>query len=162
VTWPWRAIGYGLDIARGRDRMYLGHNPLGTYMILALLAIVSAQAFVGLFIVEHNDTTWGPLYKWVRDEAWQKRLLAWHLWAFYWIILPLVALHVTVNVLYQVIKKDPLVTAMVTGTKPAAAYEDEREAVVASSVHLRAFACLGISVAIVLGGIVAGGGRLFY
>lgn len=162
VTWPWRAAGYAIDVARGRDRHYLGHNPLGTYMILALLAVVGAQATLGLFIVEHNDLTWGPLYRWVQDEALKKRLLDWHLMAFYWVILPLVALHVMANILYQLIKKDPLVTAMITGKKPAAPYEDQREAVPVPAVGRRALACLAAAAAIVLGGIVAGGGRLFY
>ena len=48
VTWPWKAAAYGLDVVRGRDRHFLGHNPLGTYMILGLLALVSAQALLGL------------------------------------------------------------------------------------------------------------------
>jgi cytochrome b len=161
VSWPWQAAGYGLDTLRGKDRHFLGHNPLGTYMILAVLSAVFAQAFIGLFIVEHNDTTWGPLYK-LASEANQKRLLSWHLWAFFWILLPLIAAHITANILYGAVKKDPLITAMVTGKKPAGDYEDEHEAEIVAGVWMRAAACLAVAALIVLGGISAMGGRLFY
>ncbi len=161
VTWPWTAAAYGLDLLRGRDRHFLGHNPLGTYMILGLLMIVLAQATLGLTIVEHNDTTWGPLYKLVSEEN-QKRVLYWHVRAFNWFILPLVALHIVANSLYGLVKKDPLIRAMITGTKPAAAYEDQPEAELASALALRAALAFALSVAIVLGSIVALGGKLFY
>jgi cytochrome b len=161
VKWPWIAAGYGLDLLKGRDRHFLGHNPLGTYMILALIGVVFAQAFIGLFIVEHNDTTWGPLYK-LASDANQKRLLSWHLWAFYWIILPVIGMHILANTLYGVVKKDPLIRAMVTGKKPKGTYEDADEVAVAPNLVLRAVACLAAAIAIVLGGITLFGGRLFY
>lgn len=161
VTWPWHAAAYGLDLLRGRDRHFLGHNPLGTYMILALLAVVMAQALIGLFLVEHNDVTWGPLYK-LASEATQKRLLSWHLWALYWIILPLIAAHIIANTVYMLVKKDPLIQAMLTGRKPEGAYEDGREAEIAPNAILRAVACLALAAALVLGGISLFGGRLFY
>jgi cytochrome b len=130
-------------------------------MILALLAAVAGQALIGLFIVEHNDTTWGPLYK-LASEATQKWLLSWHLWAYFWIILPLVGIHITANILYGVVKKDPLITGMVTGKKPAADYEDADAADIVAGVTVRALVCLAIAIAIVLGGIKLAGGRLFY
>jgi cytochrome b len=161
VTWPWTAARYGIDLLRGRDRHFLGHNPMGTYMILALLAAVGVQATVGLFVVEHNDTSWGPLYKLV-SEAWQKRLTSWHIWAFFWIILPLVGTHILANTLYGLIKKDPLITAMVTGKKPAAPYEDAAEVVIARDVWLRAAACLAVALVVVFGGITLLGGKVLY
>ncbi len=161
VRWPSTAAGYGLDLLRGRDRKFLGHNPLGTYMILALLAAVMAQSMLGLVIVEHNDTTWGPLYKLV-GEATQKDVQHWHARTLYWVILPLVAAHIVANTLYGFVKKDPLIRAMVTGRKPAEDYEDGREAIIARDVTLRAAGTFVLAVAIVFGGIVALGGKLFY
>jgi cytochrome b len=55
VTWPWNALTYGLDMMRGKKRPFLGHNPLGTWMILALLAAVGIQGSLGLFSLEHNE-----------------------------------------------------------------------------------------------------------
>ena len=161
VRWPWDAARYGLDLVSGRDRKFLGHNPMGTYMILALLAAVTGQAMLGLVIVEHNDTTWGPLYKLV-DEGLQKTVRRWHGAGLYWVILPLIAAHIVANSLYGLIKKDPLVRAMVTGRKPAADYEDAAEAQIARDVNLRAAGALVLAVAIVFGGITLLGGKLFY
>jgi cytochrome b len=161
VTWPWTAMQYGLDLLRGRDRHFLGHNPLGSYMILALLAAVGTQATLGLFVVEHNDTSWGPLYKLI-SEATQKRVTSWHIWSYFWVILPLIAAHILANTLYGVVKKDPLIKAMVTGRKPAGPYEDSAEATIARTVWLTAAACFAAAIGIVFGGIAALGGKLFY
>jgi cytochrome b len=161
VTWPWTAAAYGLDLVRGRDRHFLGHNPLGTYMILGLLALVSIQGLLGLMTVEHNDTTWGPLYKLVSEEN-QKRVLYWHTRIFNWFILPLVSLHIIANSLYGIVKKDPLVRAMITGRKPSGTYEHQHEAQLVSGLAVRAALSFALAAAIVLGGIVALGGKLFY
>jgi cytochrome b len=160
LTWPWTAARYGLDLLRGRDRHFLGHNPLGTYMILALLAVVGTQGVLGLFTVEHNDSgAYGPLYR-IVSEATYKKLSHWHLWAFYWLLLPLVALHVTANVLYGVIKKDPLIRAMVTGRKPAGAYEDGATISPVDRPLLRAALCLVMAIVVFFGGIIVLGGKL--
>jgi cytochrome b len=158
VKWPWTAAGYGLDLLRGRDRHFLGHNPLGTYMILALLGLVALQGTLGLFTLEHNDTVAGPLKRLVSDE-WVKTLSYWHRRGFNF-ILALVVLHVIANVVYQFLKKDPLITGMITGRKPAAAYEDEAEARISARPMLRAFLWLIVAAGIVFGGILALGGKL--
>jgi len=158
VRWPGEAIGYGLAIAKGRPRHYLGHNPLGTWMVLALLGTVGLQAGIGLFTVEHNDIAWGPLYRLVSEETY-KKLSHWHLWIFYWAILPLIAIHITANALYGAIAKDPLIAAMVTGRKPAQDYADELEAQIVGRPVLRALVCLAVAAAIVFGGIIALGGK---
>jgi cytochrome b len=161
VRWPWTAAGYGLDLVRGRDRKFLGHNPLGTYMILALLAAVIAQSVLGLVITEYNDTTWGPLYKLVSEGS-KKAVQQWHGLLLYWAILPLATAHIVANSLYGLLKKDPLIRAMITGRKPEDDYEDGREAVIARDVALRAAGTFVLSVVIVFGGIVLLGGKLFY
>jgi cytochrome b len=161
LRWPWHAASYGLDLLRGRDRKFLGHNPLGTYMILALLCAVAGQSLLGLVIVEHNDTTWGPLYKLV-SEGNQKRVQHWHGAGLYWVILPLIAVHIIANTLYGLLKRDPLIRAMVTGRKPAADYEDGAEATIAADVNLRAAGALVLAIGIVFGTIAALGGKLFY
>jgi cytochrome b len=159
VQWPWRAAGYGLDLLRGRDRHFLGHNPLGSYMVLALLAAVAAQGATGLFAVEHNDIMAGPLYRLVAEDTW-KWLTAWHTWFYYWVLLVFIGIHLTANVFYRVVKKDPLIEAMVTGVKPAAAYEDAPRAEISAGTGGRALVCLVIAAALVLGSIRMLGGRL--
>lgn len=161
VRWPWYALGYLFDLVRGRNRLFLGHNPLGSYMVLALLGAVALQATLGLMTVEHNDVTWGPLYKLVSEETY-KSVTYYHTRLLNALILPLVAMHVVANVLYGVIKKDPLVPAMITGMKPARAYEDEAQARIVSRPGVRALVCLAIAALIVFGAIMALGGKILY
>lgn len=161
VRWPWVAAGYLADMLRGRDRHYLGHNPLGTYMVLALLAALAVQGCLGLMAVEHNDVSWGPLYK-LASEANQKRITYFHVRLLDYLILPLVAAHIAANIFYGVVKKDPLIPAMVTGSKPAGHYEDDAEAVIVARPIARALVCLAVATTLVFGTIAALGGKLFY
>jgi cytochrome b len=159
LWWPWTAIRYGMRLLRGETPLYLSHNPLGSYMILALLGAVTAQAMLGLFTVEHNDITAGPLYRLISEER-QKVITGWHTWWFYWVILALVPIHILANLWYGLAKKEPLITAMITGKKPAAAYEDAPEAVLVARPLLRALVCLLVATAIVFGTIFALGGKM--
>ncbi len=158
LYWPWTATAYFADLMSDRSRPYLGHTPVGSYMILALLAAVSTQALLGLFTVEHNDLTAGPLYRLISEDR-QQQVSSWHRWIFYWVILPLVAIHVVANHLYGLVKRDPLITGMITGSKPAADYVDGQEARIVSRPMLRALACLIVAAATVFGTILALGGK---
>lgn len=157
VRSPGAALAYARDLMAGRTRHYLGHNPLGAYMILALLAVLIAQAGLGLFTTEHNDLASGPLARFA-PEDWVKPIRRWHHFLFNRVLLPLAGLHILANALYGVVKRDPLVRAMVTGRKPAADYADANGEV--TNAGGRALICLVIAVAIVLGGITVAGGRL--
>ena len=158
LYWPWAAASYLLDLLRGRARRFLGHTPVGSYMVLALLGAVTTQGVLGLMTVEHNDLTAGPLYR-LLSEPNQQLVASWHRWLFYWVILALVLVHILANFLYGLVKHDPLITAMITGKKPAADYQDATEADIPQSALLRAVACLGAATAIVFGTIVALGGK---
>ncbi len=158
-SWPWTAAGYGLSLLRGQSRHYLGHNPLGSYMILALFTAVAVQAGLGLFTVEHNDITAGPLYRLISESA-REWVSHWHVRWFYYVLLALIPLHVMANVAYGLIKKDPVIRAMITGRKPRAEYFDAPEAKMAARTGLRAVLCLLTAVVIVLGGIMAAGGKM--
>ena len=144
LWWPWTAAIYGMRLLRGQTPLYLSHNPLGAYMILLLLAAVSAQAVSGLFTVEHNDLTGGPLYRLLSEEG-QKRITEWHTSFFYWWVLGLVPIHILANFWYGLAKKEPLITAMVTGNKPAADYLDAPEADIVGRPMLRALVCLVVA-----------------
>ena len=127
LWWPWTAAAYGWEILRGRTPLYLTHNPLGSYMILALLGAVTAQGVLGLFTVEHNDLTAGPLYRLISEET-QKSHHRLACLVFLLGILALVPIHILANLWYGLAKKEPLITAMITGRKPAADYLDAPEA----------------------------------
>lgn len=159
VRGPAAVARYAAGLVDGRSRHYLGHNPLGALMVLALLGIVLVQAGMGLFTVEHNDVVAGPLYR-LLDEAGQKQVSRLHRIWFYWLLLPAIALHIAANVLYGAVKKDPLIRAMVTGMKPARHYEDGTDAAVPDRPVLRAVVLLALAAALVLGPIWLFGGRM--
>lgn len=159
VRAPAAIFAYVRALRAGRAARYLGHNPLGALMVLTLLAAVAVQAGFGLFATDDNDLVGGPLYRLV-DEAQNVRATRLHGFVFNYVLLPLVVLHIAVNALYTLLKKEPLIQAMVTGRKPDAAYADAAEAMPPARTHARALACLVAASAIVLGGILALGGRL--
>ncbi|KAB2850034.1 MAG: hypothetical protein F9K44_06130 [Hyphomicrobiaceae bacterium] len=160
VRGPFAAVGYGLDLLRGRDRHYLGHNPLGAFMILALLAVLVAQALLGLFNSQLDDgTVSGPLSSLWSDPS-LRTIRTWHRRIFNYILLPLVAVHVTVNILYALLKREPVIKAMITGKKPRGSYADAGQASIAGNVWLRALICLLIAAAIVLVPVKIFGGDL--
>jgi hypothetical protein len=69
-------------------------------------------------------------------------------------------MHVLANIWYSLAKKEPLITAMITGKKPAAAYLDAPEAVLVARPLLRALLCLIVSAALVFRTIFALGGKM--
>ncbi len=153
--WPVPALRYASALLRGKPLHYLGHNPLGAALILLMLLAVAAQACTGLFTSD-DTLAQGPLYDHV-SEAVSKRAGSYHALGF-WIIAGLAALHIVANLVYQFVLKDRLITSMVTGTKPAAAFIDQREARLTSQV--RAVICLAVSAGIVAGGVVLAGDSL--
>jgi cytochrome b len=178
VVWPWTAARYGIDLIHGRDRHFLGHNPLGSYMIIALLVGVAVQGMLGLFSTEHNSVTWGPLSHLVSESAseWYTKT---HDWFFENVLLFLIGAHIVANVFYRLVKKDPLIEAMVTGSKPAGDYEDAKMAgagqnepadpgfatgdvAPARGTMARALLCLAIAIAIFVAVIKGLGGKLYY
>ncbi len=155
--WPWAALKYGLDFALRRPRHFLGHNPLGAGVVLALLALVGSMGVLGLFAYEDRDlNVGGPLSGRVPDWAWAAAA-KWHVYLFNTVLLGLIALHVAANVLYLVWKRENLIKAMITGRKPADHYEDQQEMVVVGSG--RALLCF-VAIAVVFGGILLAGGKL--
>lgn len=158
VRGPIFIVRYALDFLRGNKRPFLGHNPLGTVMILVLLVAVLTQAMLGLFTLEHNEIVAGPLKRLLSDEA-TEVVSKLHVRGLN-VILILVAIHIAANTAYGFIAREPLVRAMVTGTKPAHAYEDAPEARIVRHVSLRAALVLAVAIVLVFGGIMLAGGRI--
>lgn len=158
VRWPWTAAGYGLDVLRRRKVYYLGHNPLGTYMILALLAALAIQATLGLVSAEPDNFVSGPLSHIVSEPV-SQTLTRWHRWWFYWIVLPLAAIHTTINIVYEFVLREPLIRAMVTGHKPREDYADAAEAAIVAHPFVRAFICLLAAGTMVFGTMIALGAK---
>lgn len=102
-----------LDYLKGRA-YYVGHNPLGGLMVLALLILLPLQATLGLF--GNDDISYdAPLSKFISKSA-SDAATGWHALSFK-LILALVVLHVGAALFYLIAKKDNLIRPMITGWK---------------------------------------------
>lgn len=105
VRRPAATLGYAGDVILNRERRYVGHNPLGGLMVIALLGAISVTALSGWLMT--TDAYWGV--EWVEDvhKVFANAMLA------------LVALHVGGVVLSSFRHQENLVRSMITGRKPA-------------------------------------------
>jgi len=93
---------------------YAGHNPLGGWMVVALLLSLSFQVSTGLFA--NDDLLFeGPLANLV-SKATSDRLSHWHVWNFN-LLLALGATHILAVLYHWLVMKENLIGAMFTGVK---------------------------------------------
>lgn len=157
VALPGRALAYVRFAVGGEPQRFLGHNPLGGWMVVALIGLVGLQCVSGLFSADEDRLVIdGPLVKLVADST-VSFAARWHHRVFDALQI-LVALHVVVTLFYTFVKREPLISGMVTGSKPLAPYVDQKTAQPGS--WLAAAVCLAIAAAIVFGGITLAGGKL--
>jgi cytochrome b len=114
VRGPATAWRYARRLIGPDPERHLGHNPLGGWSIVAMLLALALQALTGLFATD-DIATQGPLYHLVSEAA-ASRLTGIHLFNKD-VILALVALHILAVLFYLLVKKDNLVTPMITGRK---------------------------------------------
>jgi len=153
---PSAMISYASGLLRGRPQHFLGHNPLGGWMVVALLVVVAVEAVTGLFTTD-DIIVYGPMTSVVSDRT-VAMASALHQ-KIYPVLLVLIMLHVLANILYSLLGQDNLIRAMVTGNKPASTYVDRAPATTGSVIA--AVMCLLTAVVIVFGGIWAAGGSPF-
>jgi cytochrome b len=121
VRGPRAAIAYARNVVATRTSSAFGHNPLGGWMILLMLAAFLVQAVSGLFS-DDEISTQGPLAAKV-SNAMVSRMSAVHSYN-EWVLVALVALHLAAIATYTFVLRAPLVGAMVHGMTahaPAAA-----------------------------------------
>ena len=114
VRSPVATTKYALSVLKKKDVHYLGHNPLGAVMVVALLLAILVQAVTGLFT---NDEiiNLGPLYGYINDEL-SLKLTSIHRQLFYWIV-GAIFLHIVAVLFHVWFKRDNIVKAMFTGKK---------------------------------------------
>jgi cytochrome b len=118
-----RGPGAVLRYLRGESGTVIGHNPVGALSVVLLLTLLGAQIGLGLFAQDVDGLESGPLsYLVSYDTADLAREL--HEIGFN-LILAVIAIHVAAIAYYRVIKRDDLITPMVTGKR---AYESAVEA----------------------------------
>jgi cytochrome b len=115
---PHTVLAYAASLLRGPPRFIAGHNPLGGWMVIALLACLLVQAGTGLFA---NDDVMleGPLAKHVSKHA--SDVLSEIHEANFVVLATLAAVHVAAALFYLLVKRDNLILPMFTGRKQAPA-----------------------------------------
>jgi len=94
---------------------YLGHNPLGSLSIIAILALLGLQVGTGLFSDDEIANA-GPLVRLVAEST-VNMATRWHKGFGKTLILLLVAIHLLAILWYFLKKKENLTRAMLTGNK---------------------------------------------
>jgi cytochrome b len=115
VHGPGAVMGYAKTLFRKDTPKILGHNPMGGWSVMAMLAAFAAQVGTGLF-ANDDIATQGPLYGWV-SKATSDWLTGIHVFN-KGVIIFLIALHISAVLFYLLIKHDNLVVPMVTGLRP--------------------------------------------
>ena len=106
VRGPAATVRYAGELLSGKEPRYLGHNPLGGWMVVALLACVLALGLTG-WLYTNTDRFWG--------DPWMEQLHT----ALAWLLLALGALHVAGVAFTSVRHRENLVRAMLDGSKAA-------------------------------------------
>ena len=115
IRGPIAVIQYAKTLVRKDSHRILGHNPMGGWSVLAMLAALFIQAGTGLF-ANDDIATQGPLYGWV-SKATSDWLTGIHIFN-KGVILFLIVLHLSAVLFYLLIKHDNLIVSMITGLRP--------------------------------------------
>lgn len=112
---PWSTtLAYGKQLLRFKPPRCVGHNPLGGWMVILLLAVLALLTVSGLF-AQGDEGVAGP---WAQAAVG----LSAHQWyelheVLFNVLLLLVAIHIAGVVLDQILTGDKLVRAMFSGVK---------------------------------------------
>lgn len=96
-----------------------GHNPLGGWSVVAMLALLIAQVTIGLFVTDIDGLESGPLSYLVSFDT--SRTLAEAHEIIFNVLLALIALHVAAILFYLIARRTNLIGAMFTGRRSARA-----------------------------------------
>ena len=110
VRGPRTALRYARDVAAGREPRFIGHNPLGGWMVVALMLCVIGLALTGWLY--STDAFFG-------DETLERVHLA-----LAWMLLGLVVAHVSGVLFTSLRHRENLLAAMFSGAKRAPANDD--------------------------------------
>lgn len=112
VRGPRGVIRHVVDMLNGRAAARLGHNPLGGWSVVLMLASVGVQAVSGLFSSD-DIMEQGPLFARVSSDTveWMTRIH--HLNRY--VLAALIVLHIAAIALHRVIRNENLVAPMLHG-----------------------------------------------
>jgi cytochrome b len=130
VRGPRAAISYVRSRLNPPHEIHVTHNPIGGWMVVALLVAMLVQASLGLYT--NDDILWdGPLAQSVTKET--SDLLASIHRRFAWVVVGLAVLHIVAVFAYLFAFRENLIVPMVVGSKRVPAGVATPEAARASS-----------------------------
>lgn len=97
---------------------HIGHSPLGGWSTLVLLGAMMVQVSMGLFAGDPYDGMTGPLNPLVGVMT-ADLLTEWHE-TFFYVVAGLIGVHLSAIVYYAFIKREDLVSPMLSGDRPPA------------------------------------------
>lgn len=111
-----RAVAtYASSLFGKEGAVVVGHNPLGGWSAALLLLLLAVQTGVGLFAQDVNGIESGPLSHLVSYDTADAARGLHHL--LFNVLLGFIALHLAAILFYTVVKRDNLISPMVTGQK---------------------------------------------
>ena len=113
---PGTVLRYLRGQARAGDHLDVGHNPLGSFSVFALLGVLGLQVATGL-VADDEIANIGPLNRFVSTDV-GLQATSWHTEFGSWIVIALVVLHIAAIVYHLLKKKQNLVRPMIVGDKP--------------------------------------------
>jgi cytochrome b len=99
----------------GRLGAAVGHNPLGGWSVIAMLAALATQVGLGLFSIDEDSLEPGPLARLASFDTARAIAHLHHL--MFWVVIALVALHLSVIAFYAARGRN-LTHAMIVGRAP--------------------------------------------
>jgi len=115
VRGPAAVMGYARSMWQRSTAWTMGHNPLGGWSAILLLAALLLQTLIGLFSVDVDGIESGPLSYLVSFEVGRSAAkLHGRVFA---LLRVLVVIHLAAVLFYQFYKRQNLIAAMVTGTR---------------------------------------------
>lgn len=116
VRGPRAVVDYVRGHLLGRGAaVHFGHNPLGGWSVVAMLATLVAQVSLGMVSVDVDGIESGPFSYLVEFETGRKAAQLHHF--LFNILLGLMALHLFAVTYYLLVKRENLVGPMVTGKR---------------------------------------------
>jgi len=114
VRGPAAIIAYARALFSTSPQVSIGHNPLGGWSVLALLASVGVQSVTGLFASDEIDVD-GPLAARVSTRT-IKLMTRLHHWNGN-LLLALIGVHIAAVLLYLLVKNENLIAPMLSGRR---------------------------------------------
>jgi cytochrome b len=108
VAGPAQVLAY----IRGKFPGSAGHSPLGSWSVLVLLTLLLVQALSGLF--NSDDVMFQGPFHYAAPGEFRDFMGVVHEWVFY-VLAGFIALHLLAVMYYQLLKKVPLIQAMIRG-----------------------------------------------